>query len=77
MTPAAVASRRSSSSRARPGPGVGLLAPAQQSAAGLKPSPSRTEVLPQLRHGGYDYNEFETAHRQATQTFVYYDMSFA
>lgn len=79
MTPAAVVSRRSSSSRARSGPGVGLLAPAQQSAAELKVlklNPSHPEVLPQLRHSAYDYNEFETAQRQATQTFVYYDMSF-
>ena len=83
MTPAAVASRRSSSSRARSGPGVGLLAPAQQSAAELKVlklNPSHPEVLPQLRHSAYDYNEFETAQRQAirspAQTFVYYDMSF-
>tara|TARA_B110001452_G_scaffold131301_1_gene109097 strand:- start:131 stop:316 length:186 start_codon:yes stop_codon:yes gene_type:complete len=60
-----------------------LLAPAQQSAAELKVlklNPSHPEVLPQLRHSAYDYNEFETAQRQAirspAQTFVYYDMSF-
>ena len=66
MTLAEVASHRKSSSRARPGPRVGLLAPAQQSVAGPKLSPSRNEVLPQLRHGAYDYKEFETAHRQAS-----------